>query len=215
MREFEDVYSEAIVLAKKRGAEEVSSDDLFLASLSAVARFGVVPLGAVTLDLEELGFDWLDHRQPAEAGGPKVAYSQGVVDLLDRAARIARADGGGAVRVLHLLAAFAGEESGLMGLLKSRHGFTSVTWRAAIAGLASRVPGHAPEDGSRERIARADGTDYLTPEQAADQLGVHVQTVRAYVRSGKLAALRLAGERAIRIRRSDLETVLEPLVPQT
>ena len=66
----------------------------------------------------------------------------------------------------------------------------------------------------QERVGGTNSNDYLTPEQAADELGVHVQTVRAYVRSGKLAALRLAGERAIRIRRSDLETVLEPLVPQ-
>jgi excisionase family DNA binding protein len=70
--------------------------------------------------------------------------------------------------------------------------------------------GHVPEE-----RAEAAGRDYLTPEEAAEALGVHVQTVRGYVRSGKLAALRLAGERAIRIRRSDLETVLEPLVPQT
>jgi excisionase family DNA binding protein len=56
--------------------------------------------------------------------------------------------------------------------------------------------------------------DYLTPEEAAEALSIHVQTLRAYVRSGKLPALRLAGERAIRIRRTDLETVMEPLVPQ-
>jgi excisionase family DNA binding protein len=53
--------------------------------------------------------------------------------------------------------------------------------------------------------------DYLTPEQAADALGLHAQTVRAYIRSGKLPAMRVAGERAIRIRREDLEKVLEPL----
>ena len=38
-----------------------------------------------------------------------------------------------------------------------------------------------------------------------------MQTLRAYVRSGKLPALRLAGERSIRIRRADLEKVLEPV----
>ena len=51
--------------------------------------------------------------------------------------------------------------------------------------------------------------------QAAEALGVHVQTLRAYVRSGRLPALRLAGERAIRIRRSDLEKVLEPVQPES
>jgi excisionase family DNA binding protein len=53
--------------------------------------------------------------------------------------------------------------------------------------------------------------EYLTPEQAAEELGIHVQTMRAYIRSERLPAFRLAGERAIRILRSDLEKVLEPL----
>ena len=42
-------------------------------------------------------------------------------------------------------------------------------------------------------------SEYLSPEDAAAELGIHVQTVRTYVRSGKLPAMRLAGERAIRI----------------
>jgi excisionase family DNA binding protein len=52
--------------------------------------------------------------------------------------------------------------------------------------------------------------EYLTPEEAAELLSIHVQTLRAHVRSGKLPALRLAGERAIRIRWSDLEKIFEP-----
>ena len=53
--------------------------------------------------------------------------------------------------------------------------------------------------------------EYLTPEEAAEALSIHVQTMRAYIRSGRLPAFRLAGERAIRILRSDLEKVLESL----
>jgi excisionase family DNA binding protein len=56
--------------------------------------------------------------------------------------------------------------------------------------------------------------EFLTPEEAAEALGIHVQTLRAYVRSGKLPALRVAGERSLRVRRSDLEKVLEPLVSE-
>jgi excisionase family DNA binding protein len=210
MREFEIAASYAIGLAKGRGLGEVCADELLLGSLRAVAQFGVVEMGALVLDLEELGVDWVEN--PPEKSGTKVAYSQAVVELFDRAARIARAEGGGPVRVDHLLAAFAREDSGLMGELKRRYGITSATWRAAVARLSGQLPenGQAPEE-----RADAAGRDYLTPEEAAEALGVHVQTVRGYVRSGKLAALRLAGERAIRIRRSDLETVLEPLVPQT
>jgi excisionase family DNA binding protein len=73
------------------------------------------------------------------------------------------------------------------------------------------------ESPTTEKKAAGDlsGREYLTPEEAAEAIGIHVQTLRGYVRSGKLPALRLAGERAIRIRRKDLEAVLEPLVPQS
>jgi excisionase family DNA binding protein len=43
---------------------------------------------------------------------------------------------------------------------------------------------------------------YLTPEEAAEMLGVHVQTMPAYVRGGRVPAFRLAGERPIRLRRA-------------
>jgi excisionase family DNA binding protein len=50
-----------------------------------------------------------------------------------------------------------------------------------------------------------------SPEDVARYLGVHVQTVRGWIRSGRLPARRLAGQRALRIRESDVEAVLEPL----
>lgn len=91
-----------------------------------------------------------------------------------------------------------------MGQRKRDRGITRAAWRTAIAQL-SPMPLSTP---------RSDDRDYLTPEEAAEALSIHVQTLRAYVRSGKLPALRLAGERAIRIRRQDLETVLEPVIPR-
>jgi len=212
MKDAEFAASLAIALTKKRGLEEVLPDELLLGCLQAVSQFGIAQVGGLTLDLEELGIDWL---RPPEKGGTKVAYSQAVVALFDQAALIARADGPGPVRIDHLLAAFAREELGLMGELKRRHGITSGSWRAAVAQLAS-VRATALQRETRDSNAGASlSRDYLSPEEAADALGIHVQTVRAYVRSGKLPALRLAGERAIRIRRNDLEAVLEPLVPQT
>jgi len=50
-----------------------------------------------------------------------------------------------------------------------------------------------------------------SPEEAAEYLGVHVQTIRAWVRSGRLRASRLAGHRALRIKATDLQSVLEPV----
>lgn len=212
MKDTEQAAAFAIALAKRRGRNEVGPDELLLGCLRVLSRFGVVQIGSWTFDLEELGIEWLDVPPKSEA---KVAYSQPVVDLFDLAARIAAADGAGTLRVFHLSAAFAGENEGLMGDLKRSYGITNATWRAAVArtwmARFGRDTSPTGEDGTKENNL----SEYLTPEEAADALSIHVQTVRAYVRSGKLPALRLAGERAIRIRRADLETVLEPLVPQT
>ena len=206
MQDAESAALCAVALAKKRGSAEVAADELLLGCLHAISRFGIVQLGPWTIDVEALGVDWLDRP---ERNGAKVAYSQAVVDILDLAARIARSDDS-PIRVEHMLAAFAGEDTGLMRELKKKHGITSSAWRAALASLKHSALTE-PTPHSSPRMAR----EYLSPEEAAIELGLHVQTVRAYVRSGKLPAHRLAGERAIRIRRVDLEKILEPLQPET
>jgi excisionase family DNA binding protein len=195
----------AIFAAKQRGAHEVTPDHILLGCLRAISRFGIATLGPWSLDLETLGVDWV--RQP-DGPRPKVAYSLEAVDLFDRAAQIAKSSGGTGVSVHHLLAAFAAEEGGLMGELKQAHGITSASWRAAVARIgAGEFNGAKLPTGSEKKGAR----EYLTPEEAAETLGIHVQTMRAYIRSERLPAFRLAGERAIRILRTDLEKVLEPL----
>jgi excisionase family DNA binding protein len=211
MEDIEKAAAYAIAEAKSRGLVEIGPDELLRGCLQAASRFGVVRLGAVTVDLEALGVLWM---QMPDGGGAKVAYSQETVRLFDLGAKIAKADGSGPMGVEHLLVAFADEGAGLMAELKRVHGLTSACWRSAIAEMvvsaAIEVPA-AVKEGGRE----VSGREYLTPEEAAEAIGIHVQTLRGYVRSGKLPALRLAGERAIRIRRSDLEAVLEPLVPQS
>jgi excisionase family DNA binding protein len=207
MNEADLATSFAIFAAKQRGAEEVTPDHILLGCLRAISRFGIAALGPWSLDLEALGIDWV--RQP-DGPRPKVAYSQAAVDLFDRAAHIAKSAGETGVGVNHLLAAFATEENGLMGELKRGHGITSASWRAAIARLGDDESNGAARPDHVER-GKKSPREYLTPEEAADALGIHVQTMRAYIRSGRLPAFRLAGERAIRILRADLEKVLEPL----
>jgi excisionase family DNA binding protein len=204
MSSVELATSFAVTRAKGRGQEMVTPDDLLVGCLHSISRLGVVELGPWVLDLEVMDVDWLVKPGPPDA---RVSYSQEAVDVLDRAARIASADGASSIEARHLLAAFAGEESGLMAELKQTYGITSATWRAAIARSTAGA-----KDGPRVHDAAG---EYFSPEQAAEKLGIHVQTLRAYVRSGKLPAMRLAGERSIRIRRSDLEKVLEPLVPES
>lgn len=195
----------AIAYAKERGAEEVTPDDILLGCLRAVSRFGVFEFGSVVVDLEPLGVNWLKDPEKSRA---KVSYSEGAVRVLDLAAMIARSDGARKVGVDHLLAAFAKEQNGVAAKIRRTHRITSGMWRAAAAHVA-RDMGSEPAAAAQSEAAAT--REYLSPEDAALELGIHVQTVRAYVRSGKLPALRLAGERAIRIRRSDLPKLLEPV----
>lgn len=90
-------------------------------------------------------------------------------------------------------------------------------------GLPGRVFGElgvapeAVEDFARTgRLAEPAGDRLerlFTLEEAAEYLNVHVVTVRNWIRNGRLAASRLAGQRAIRIKASDLARVLEPIEP--
>src|SRR5882672_1431948 len=138
MSDTERATSFAIAKAKERGAKEVSPNDLLLGCLLTRSQFGVIELGPWTLDLETIGIDWLQHP---ERSGAKVAYSEAAVEIFDRAARIARAEGAPTIGVDHLLAAFAAETTGLMGELKRNYGITSATWRAAVAKLSVVQPG--------------------------------------------------------------------------
>jgi excisionase family DNA binding protein len=201
MNEADVAIAFGISQAKQRGAEEVAPDDILLGGLWSISKFGIVSLGPWTIDLEALGVDWL--YQP-EGPKPKVAYSEGAVRIFDRATQIAKS-ARAPVEVVHLLAAYALEEEGLMGELKRAHNITSTSWRTAIAQISAPHPNGGSPTPTPEK------KEYLTPEQAAEALGIHVQTMRAYIRSGRLPAFRVAGERAIRVLRTDLEKVLEPL----
>jgi excisionase family DNA binding protein len=49
-------------------------------------------------------------------------------------------------------------------------------------------------------------------EQVAERLGLHVRTVRSYVRSGRLKAVRIGKQ--YRVRREDLEALTGPTAPR-
>jgi len=53
--------------------------------------------------------------------------------------------------------------------------------------------------------------ELLSVQEAADFLGLSVSTIRRYIRDGRLPAYRVAGERLLRIKRSDLEKLLDPI----
>ena len=199
----------AIEHAKKQKRDTITTDDLLLGSLRSISQFGIAEIGPWNIDLEALGFDWL---ATGEEKRHKVTYSQEVVDVLDHATRVARSSGSSGVRVQDLLVAFAAHDDGLMGLLKKQYGFTNAQWRGSVAASTMPLKEKPPVGSETEETVRTPQREYLTPEEAAEVLAIHVQTLRAHVRSGKLPALRLAGERALRIRRSDLEKIFEPVM---
>ena len=155
--------------------------------------------------------------KPASTGEPKVAYVPATAALFNQAAGIARHDGADKVTLVHLLVAFAPEEHGFMGQLKQTFGFSATEWRAALARWHPVHPNGAGSSAGHGTESRHHGDiqvrALLSPDEAAAFLGVHTQTVRGYIRSGKLPAQRLAGERALRIRREDLLALLEPFIP--
>lgn len=201
----------AMTRAKRGNRKEIKPDDLLVGLLQTVARFDVAQIGPWIIDLEELDEVWSE----SATDGPKVEYGAAAVEIFDRAAATARREGDNRVTVVHLLAVFANETEGLMNELKRDFGFSAAEWRAALArwqpvdgrsdGLAtsSDVPTHSSEQRS-----------LLSPDEAAQLLGVHYQTIRGYIRRGQLPAFRLAGERALRIKREDLLKLLEPFSPE-
>ena len=211
MRDTASAASMAIQIARLRGLTEIGPDEILLGCLQALSRFGIAQFGLWTFDLDTLGIDWLN--APNKANSPKASYSDAAVAIFDRAGQIARLDGCSDIHIEHLLVAFANEETGLMGDLRRRFAIDSAAWRSAAANLAGVRFVNQDESKIAELSVSPASREYLTPEEAAEALGIHVQTLRAYVRSGKLPALRLAGERSLRIRRADLDKVLEPLVP--
>lgn len=211
----------AIARAKSRRSEEVTPDDLLLGLLGEVSRFGVAWIGEWPIDVASLdggapggnGAPAAD-GDAAAAPAPRPAYSPATVRLFERGAAIARADGARSMGLVHLLVAFAEVECGAMAELRDRYGIDDAEWRAVMArgdvGLPPRLAGAAESGGSRRAAGEAGGgPDILSVDQAADYLGVHAQTVRNYIRSGKLPAYRLAGERYIRVLRKDLLALLE------
>ncbi len=52
---------------------------------------------------------------------------------------------------------------------------------------------------------------WLSQQEAADYLGVTDRTVRNYISRGDLPASRVRGSRLVRIRKSDLDSLMRPI----
>lgn len=204
----------AIERARSKGRDEIEPDDLLIGHLYAVSRFGIARIGPIDVDLVALGLRF-DLAEPQPSVKPR--YSARAASYFDRAARIARADGGGRLAPIHFLAALGEPGIETFDRLCAAHGLNEAGWRAALAAsprpqaeIAGVGAAAAPS-----AVAPFHAQDLLTSEEAAQLLGMHIQTVRGYIRGGKLPAFRIAGERAIRIRRDDVLSLLEAMAPET
>jgi excisionase family DNA binding protein len=220
----EDFVSKAIKFAirhaKYRKSQNVNTDDLLVGILHVISRFDIVKIGLLEIDLKDfegiLGDGFKDGV--GNINTQKVAYSSSANALFEKAAYIARKDNSPKVELVHLLVAFADENGGLMAQLKEKYGFSGKEWRVALSDWQSFSSENTIMDSKildgRKSIMDFQEKQFFSPDEAAEFLGVHVQTIRGYIRMGKLPALRLAGERALRIKREDLLALLEPYEPE-
>jgi excisionase family DNA binding protein len=210
----------AIRHAKCRKSPEVNTDDLLAGSLQVISRFDIAQIGPLTIDLKDFKAILTDGFKPeiGNISNQKVAYSATANALFEKAAYIARKDNSPKVELVHLLVAFADEKNGLMARIKEKYGFSGREWRVALSDWQYFSRGKTEMDSKNaagnKSIVDFREKQFFSPDEAAEFLGVHVQTIRGYIRTGKLPALRLAGERALRIKREDLLALLEPYKPE-
>lgn len=196
-----DRFLEELGLASAREAERLGSpaitlDIQFLVFLRRFSRFGFFRFGPLSVDvslIEDLVERTVDRG--ASEGAP--AVSDDLVAFSRQVAQETQKLGRKRIDELAYLLAF-------------------MRWRDGIPGRVFGELGVSPE--AVERFARdqalPEQEKLYSPEEAAEYLGVHVQTVRGWIRSGRLRASRLTGQRALRIRAGDLNSVLEPVDPK-
>jgi excisionase family DNA binding protein len=184
------------VEARRLNATWESLDLYFLVYLRKMSRFGYFTYGPISIDVRLIE-DLVERT--VEKGGPGAAWSDDMVRFSARLMDEVRRSGRRRIDELHFLLAFMRSKEGLPHRVFSELGVSP----EEVEAYSRRMP---RDEGGLAKL--------YSPEEAAKYLGVTVQTVRAWIRSGRLKARRLAGQRALRIRESDLEAVLEPVHPE-
>jgi excisionase family DNA binding protein len=189
-------------IAEDLGYTPLTPDIDFVAYLRALARFGFFVFGPITIDVRVVE-DLLYRTHPrGPGGGTHQPISEEMVRFNNVLWADVRRSGRRTLDELHYLLAFMRWPAGLPSRVFGELGVTGADVERYVASLSAGEPSAAP---GAERL-------YST-EEAAEYYGVHVQTVRTWIRSGKLPAAKLAGQKYIRIREGDLKAVLERITP--
>ena len=190
-----DLNRELDAEAIRLSAAQENLDLYFLVFLRHFSQFGFFTFGPIAIDVR-LVEDVVERTIPRGPGGGPPPWSDDLVAfsgrLMDEVRRSARRR----IDELHFLMAFSRTKEGLPGRVFGELGVGPETIEAYVR----QARGH-----------RSVREELLSPEEAAEYLGVRVQTIRSWIRSGKLRARRLAGQRVLRISASDLEAILEPV----
>lgn len=185
--------------ARRLGSSIVTVDMNFLIFLRRFSRFGYFHFGPIAIDVDLV-------QEIVERNGSKDGPGTGHTELGDDMLRFSHALIGEVKR------------SGRKRIDELHYLLTFMRWNEGLPARVFGELGVTPE--AIEQFAKDPGQQLhepqklYSPEEAAEYLGVHVQTVRSWIRSGRLKASRLAGQRALRIRASDLVSVLEPVAPE-
>lgn len=197
---FAQLGRDADTIAEELDFAPRTADMQFLAFLRRRSQFGFFLFGPLAIDVsvvEELFYRTAERGN----GGPEHLP---IADDLVRFNRVMveeelRSNRPRGRELSYLLAAMRFNE-GLPARVFGELGVTPEQVEEYAARLSAGNPG-APRHAER----------LLSTEEAAEYYGVHVQTVRSWIRAGKLPASKLAGQKSIRIRESDLDRVLEPM----
>ncbi|HET8761324.1 MAG TPA: helix-turn-helix domain-containing protein [Nitrospiria bacterium] len=204
-RDVRDVFERAEAAAQEAGTD-VTADHLVLGVLRAADTSGAAvlrDLGIVEADVRSEG---------APRRGARARWGAPLQPIIQAASEEARQLGSRLTRSAHvLLGIVASGQGALPGLLAGR-GVTLEALRTRVRAAIAAAPAStvAPVE-APSAAPGAPSRELFTVDQAADFLGIHHQTLRGYIKSGKLQAYRLAGEKVLRIKREDLMTLLEPV----
>ncbi len=206
-REVRDVFERAEAAAREEGTG-VSADHLVLGVLRAADPSGASILRTVGIGEAEVV------RGGAQAGRTsRSRWGPELQPIIQAAAEEAWQLGSRLTRSAHVLLGIAASGQGTLGGLLATRGISMEVLRTRAREAIAASPAPVVSDAAPAPAAAspASSRELLTVDQAAEFLGIHHQTLRGYIKSGKLPAYRLAGEKVLRIKRDDLMALLEPV----
>lgn len=207
-RDVREVFEHAEAAAREEGTG-VTPDHLALGVLRAADLSGATVL-------HELGIGEAEFKRAGQGPAPgsaRTRWGPQLQPIIQAAAEEAWQLGGRLTRSAHVLLGLVTSGQGVLPGLLAARGVTldALRLRVRDAVAASPVPSTASDPENARSSPGISARELFTVDQAAEFLGVHHQTLRGYIKNGKLQAYRLAGEKVLRIKRDDLMALLEPV----